>query len=93
MFKIQFSKDSQKFLQKLSQKKHLLQIKNKIEQLLNEPFPPDSKALHGDLKGRYRVDVGEYRIIYCVDTGVQILQIILIGKRNDGEVYKKSLRK
>jgi mRNA interferase RelE/StbE len=39
----------------------------------------------------WRVDIGEYRIIYEVEGNT--LCIILIGKRNDDEVYKKLRRK
>ncbi len=93
MLHIQFSKETQKFLFNLSQKKHLLQIKHKLELLQQEPFPQDSKALRGDLFGMHRVDVGEYRIIYKVINADSLLQILLIGKRNDGDVYKRMSRK
>lgn len=35
--------------------------------------------------------MGEYRIVYHVED--QILEILLIEKRNDSEVYKKLKRK
>jgi len=38
----------------------------------------------------YRVDVGEYRIIFNVRDGV--LNVPLIGKRNGDEVYKQLKR-
>jgi mRNA interferase RelE/StbE len=38
----------------------------------------------------YRVDSGEYRIIYFVEKN--ILNIKIIGKRNDDEVYKRLQR-
>lgn len=37
-----------------------------------------------------RADVGEYRLIYSVESDV--LRIFVIGKRNDDEVYKKLRR-
>jgi mRNA-degrading endonuclease RelE of RelBE toxin-antitoxin system len=90
---IRLSKHAQKFLLQMTQKKHQLQIKYKIEALRLEPFPIDSTALQGDLKGKYRADVGEYRIIYAVDNDEKSLKVSLIGKRNDGEIYKKASRK
>ena len=39
----------------------------------------------------YRIDVGEYRVIYDLDGDV--VRIILIGKRNDDEVYRRLRRK
>lgn len=91
MLQIQFSRSAYKFLTNMLQKKHLLQLKQKLEQLISEPYPADSKALKGSLKGKYRVDVGEYRIIYYINA--QVLMIALIGKRNDAEAYKKIARK
>ncbi len=58
--------------------------------LLKNPRPHDSSKLRGypDL---YRKDVGEYRIIYKFDDGT--IYVLLIGKRNDNEVYKRLTRK
>jgi mRNA interferase RelE/StbE len=39
----------------------------------------------------YRADVGEYRIVYQVEE--QTLEILLIEKRNDDEIYKQLKRK
>jgi len=33
-----------------------------------------------------RADVGEFRIVYLVETDT--IKIVLIGKRNDSEIYK-----
>lgn len=93
MLKILFSKNSQKFLQKLTQKKHLKQIQIKIQKLLqDDPYPSDYKHLLGELKGYLRVDIGEYRIIYKVETAPNYLKIILVGRRNDSEAYKQAKR-
>ena len=53
-----------------------------------DPLPNDSKQLKGyaDL---YRVDSGEYRIVYRFKSQEDLVEIILVGKRNDDEVYKK----
>lgn len=52
--------------------------------LLSEPFPHDSKQLKG--YPYYRVDIGEYRIVYEVESDE--IRIVLVGKRHDDEVYK-----
>lgn len=93
MLAVQLSRDAHKFLLKLTLIKHVLQIKEKIMQLRADPYPLDSKALQGNLKGKYRADAGEYRIIYTVNTDDRVLLIAYIGKRNDGEVYRKIARK
>ncbi|MDO9509226.1 MAG: hypothetical protein Q7I97_07830 [Thermovirgaceae bacterium] len=38
----------------------------------------------------FRVDSGEYRIVYRFDD--EVLYVSVIGKRNDGDVYKKAKR-
>lgn len=86
MRKLNLSKQSVKFLDKLIPK-HFFQIDNKLEKLKENPLPEDSVKLKGGVEKNFRVDVGEYRIIYRWDE--TILYIELIGKRNDGEVYKK----
>jgi mRNA interferase RelE/StbE len=39
-------------------------------------------------EGGYRVDQGEYRILYTIDDENQLVDVFRIGKRNDGEVYR-----
>jgi mRNA interferase RelE/StbE len=39
-----------------------------------------------------RVDSGEYRIVYRFDTNLDLVEVILVGKRNDDEVYKQLKR-
>jgi len=58
--------------------------------LLKNPKPHDSSKLKGypDL---YRKDVGEYRIIYKFED--ETVYVLLIGKRNDDDVYKRLTRK
>lgn len=85
MLKLNLSKRSAKFLDKLP-KKQFNQINGKIMALLIEPAPPDSSLLKGQASDYRRADFGEYRIVYRVNGDT--LEVILIGKRNDDEVYK-----
>ena len=66
--------------------KHARQIKAKIESLMVNPEPNDSKQLVNYYPYR-RADQGEYRFIYKVEG--EIIYILLAGKRNDDEVYRK----
>jgi len=50
-----------------------------------DPKAGDSKKLEGYLY--YRVDVGEYRIVYRVEG--DCLKVALAGKRNDSEIYEQ----
>ena len=54
-----------------------------------EPYPHDAAQLTG--YPFHRVDVGEYRIVYrATETEIELL---LVGKRNDDEIYKQLKRK
>ena len=87
MLFLNLDKRAQKFLHKLPPKQ-FAQIDVSISALRENPFPHDSKHLKG--MDWYRVDVGEYRIIYAVRGNV--LDVPIIGKRNDGDVYKRLKR-
>ena len=70
------------------QPKIAAQIAKKVLALNVDPLPNDSKQLIG-YPGYYRVDSGEYRIIYSFNPEEDLVEIILVGKHNDDEVYKK----
>ena len=71
--------------------KHKRQVKNYILNLLENPYPNDAKNLAG-YKPYLRGDVGEYRVIYRYSKSDNLLTIVLIGKRNGGEIYQKMKR-
>lgn len=75
--------DVAKFVADLEPKR-FKQVLSKILSLLKDPRPQDSQELKG--YSFHRVDIGEYRIIYSYTD--EIVTIILVGKRNDDEVYK-----
>ncbi len=84
MLKLLVSKKAQKFLDDLPPKQ-FRQILKKVFALLEDPRPNDSQELRG--YPFLRSDVGEYRIIY--DMQRDTLRLILVGKRNDAEVYRR----
>ena len=84
MLKLQISKDSGKFLDNLPPKQ-FRQIVKKVFSLLENPRSNDSKELKG--YPFLRSDVGEYRIVY--DVIEDTLRVIIVGKRNDDEVYRR----
>jgi mRNA interferase RelE/StbE len=51
----------------------------------------DSKLLAGYASYR-RVDIGEFRIIYRYESAQDTVTIVMVGKRNDDEVYRKLSR-
>lgn len=81
---------AKKFIQSLP-KKHQRQIKNYILNLQTDPNPHDARPLVG-YENYIRSDVGEYRIIYRYDKKKDLITIVLIGKRNDDEVYRIAKR-
>ncbi|MEX0814395.1 MAG: hypothetical protein WD014_01860 [Dongiaceae bacterium] len=87
MLKTNFSRQAEKFQERLPPK-HRRQIATKIIELSNNPQPPDSIQLKGH--PYRRADVGEYRIVYLALPA--ILEIRLIGKRNDSVIYKQLQR-
>ncbi len=67
------------------QPKQFKQLARKIFSLQSNPTPQDSKRLKG-YPGCYRVDQGEFRILYRIDA--EEIQVFKVGKRDDGEVYR-----
>ncbi len=73
------------------QPKIAAQIAKKVLMLNVDPLPSDSKQLKG-YPSYYRVDSGEYRVIYQFNPDEDLVNVILVGKRNDDEVYKQLKR-
>lgn len=87
MYTIILAKGVEEFLDNIPLK-HAKQIVKKIDLLAQNPQLVQSVQLSGypHLK---RIKSGEYRIIYQVIDNVIEIHILRVGKRNDGEVYKK----
>ncbi len=73
------------------QPKIAAQIAKKVLALNVDPLPGDSEHLSG-YQGYYRVDRGEYRIVYRFSPDEDLVEVILVGKRNDDDVYKRLKR-
>ena len=84
MYQLNLLEAPRKFLKNLRDKKLLLNLSHKIEELKYNPFPIGSKKLKNNLG--YRIRIGDYRILYKVDNSIQIIEIYKIGHRRD--VYK-----
>lgn len=81
---LSLSKASVRFLDSLPPKQYR-QVVRRIIMLTADPQPVDAERLKG--YDHTRVTGGEYRIVFDVQDGV--LRVILIGKRNDDEVYRR----
>ena len=86
ILKIKYSKKSLKFLAK-QEKSTVIRIRNAVEKLTYTPPEGDIKELKGS-KGRMRLRVGSFRIIYWYsdENEIEILLIDEIGNR--GDIYK-----
>jgi mRNA interferase RelE/StbE len=62
-------------------------IREKIDQLALNPFPPGSLPIEGR-KNCYRIRVGAYRIVYEVATTIRIITIIRVRHRKHAYKHK-----
>lgn len=83
--KLKLSKQGGRFVESLPPKQYK-QVVGTVLALLKNPTPHDAKLLQGSAQRNHRVDIGEYRIVFRVEGDV--LLVLVIGKRNDDEVYK-----
>lgn len=81
MYKIEFSKEAYKFLQKQPAR----QQARIIEAVMKLPNSGDIKPMQGH-DNLYRLRVGAYRVIYTIDGNRLIIRVLTIGNR--GDVYK-----
>ena len=68
-----------------------LRIGVHLEQLAQDPHLAGSAPLHGDLKGRRKLRVGDYRVVYSVDSEGSVVRVIAIGHRSN--VYRDAARR
>jgi len=83
---INTSKSVDDFLKTLPPKQ-FKQVFTKLWDLRGNPRPNDSIKLTG-FDDKYRADIGEYRIVYTFNDA--IVNIEIVGKRNDGDVYRRN---
>lgn len=62
------------------------QIVKAIESLADNPCPSQSRKLHG-MEQLYRIRVGDYRVIYEVETETKIVTIYYVRHRK--EAYRR----
>jgi len=81
-YKIQVKKSAEKELRKI-QKKDLIKILGKIENLSENPHPLGSLKLTN--QDKYRIRVGNYRVLYTVEDSVLTVIVVKVGHRR--EIY------
>ena len=91
MYKIEYKRRAQKFIEAQSRKIQRQLIK-RIEALQEDPRPPNSTVLDSGKK-IYRVRSGNYRIIYQVRDRVLLVIVAAVGHRKDIYEALTELRK
>ncbi|MCH7623835.1 MAG: type II toxin-antitoxin system RelE/ParE family toxin [Nitrospinae bacterium] len=84
-FKIEWKKSAEGDLLKLD-RQVIKRIIESIDFLSGDPFPKKNKKLRGSTSS-YRMRIGDYRIIYQVDTDKKVVTIFYIRHRKDA--YRK----
>ena len=84
-YQVIFTRKAAKDIRQLN-KPDIARIVEKAESLGDDPHPPGSKKLSGIQKEFWRIRIGQYRIIYCVEEEVKVVNITKVGHRKD--VYR-----
>lgn len=84
MYTIIYKKSSEKELLSLP-REYALKIRKAINDLSDNPYPLGSKKLAGNT-GAYRIRIGNYRVIYLIESGKATILVIKIAHRK--EAYK-----
>lgn len=87
MYRVALTTAAEKFLHKKADRRLLEKLSNKIDGLAADPFAPNPNATKmKDLEQGYRLRVGNYRVVYEVDSKTQTVIIWKIDHRSS--VYK-----
>jgi len=82
-YTIELTRPAARWLRKLDQAIRR-RIAARIDSLADDPRPPGCLQLQGsDDPPLYRVRVGDYRIIYCIEDDKLIVLVVRIGHRSD----------
>ncbi len=89
MYKIEYAKAAFESLERISKsdRKLFSRIIHAIKNLALDPSK--GKSLRSELKGRWSLRVGSYRVVYLFTKQKLIVYIIDVGHRKD--VYKKKI--
>ncbi len=84
-YRIQLLKSADRDIRKID-KQQIKRILSAIRALSDEPFPTQHRKLRGS-ESSFRLRVGDYRVIYEVDKGKEIIEIFYVRHRKDA--YRK----
>ena len=86
MYEVIVPKSVQKFIDALSDEELRDRIEEEIESLVENPRPDGVVKLKG-YHSRYRIRIGNYRVIYDINDGKLLILVVNFNHRR--EVYKK----
>ena len=84
-YNIVFTKQATKILQKIPAN-NMVRIRQKIEEIAENPFLPHSNVTKLQNREGYRLRVGDWRVIYEVQQDKVLIIVLKIGLRK--EVYR-----
>ena len=83
-YRIEIKKSAAKEIRAIGRKKDRQRVVDRIGALAADPRPPGCTKLSG--QEAYRVRQGKYRIVYTIDDGVLVVEVVKVGNRRD--VYR-----
>ena len=84
-YEIRWKRSAERDLRKIDPQQ-IPRIIRAVESLADNPFPPQYRKLRGSEQD-YRIRVGDYRVIYQVDTRTKIVTIYHLRHRK--EAYRR----
>jgi len=85
VYRIIFTKEAQKALLRLPRNSALL-VRQKLEQLAIDPYAPNTNANKLQNRSGYRLRIGDWRVIYEIQSDELIVLVLKIAQR--GDVYR-----
>lgn len=80
-YKVRWDARAYKELKKLDNKE-AINVLNAVSRLIEDP-PADCKPLEGKFKNKYRLRVGDYRVIYWIKEDENTIFIIAVRHRRE----------
>lgn len=84
-FKVVIKASAAKELEAIDGKRNRQRLVQAIGALAVDPRPPGAEKLSG-LKDRYRIRMGDYRVVYAIEERVLTVFVVKVGHRR--EVYR-----
>lgn len=58
-------------------------VKREIAKLAFNPRPNNAEELQGNLQGRYKIKLDQYRIVYRLDDDIAVVEVLKAGRKHD----------